>query len=212
MMGVPLARRCDALTERTRVARAIREDTPDAELARLCAEGDERAWAALVHRYRRLVYAIPLRAGFDADGVEEIFHETFARLAEKIGAIRDRERVRSWLVTTARRLTIDEIRRRSAARRRSESEDELEQVPAGDPLPSEALEEIENQHRVRQALLGLAIPCRRLLTMLFYHSSDQPPSYETVAQRLNIPIGSIGPSRARCLARLQAQLAKLDRE
>ena len=190
-----------------KTARAIRDDTPDADLVQLCIEGDERAWAAVVRRYRRLVYAVPLRAGLRSEDVEEVFHETFARLAEKIRSIRDRDRLSSWLVTTARRLTIDTIRRAPASRL-AEGDDELDRLPAEDPLPSETLEELETQHRVRQALLGLGKPCRRLLTMLFYHSSDQPPSYETVAQRLGVPIGSIGPTRARCLTRLRTALEK----
>lgn len=192
-----------------RLTRAIHEETPDADLVQLCVEGDERAWKEVVRRYRRLVYAIPLRAGLRPEDVEEVFHETFARLAEKIGAIRDRSRLSAWLVTTARRLTIDAIRRRPRARS-TESEEDLERIPDPEPLPPEALEEIETRHRVRQAVLRLGNPCRRLLTLLFYRSPDQPPSYEAVAEHLGIPIGSIGPTRGRCLARLRAELEKQD--
>ena len=56
----------------------------DAELARLCAASDERAWEILVRRYRRLVYAIPSRAGLPTEQIEEVFHETFAKLAERM--------------------------------------------------------------------------------------------------------------------------------
>jgi RNA polymerase sigma factor (sigma-70 family) len=199
-----------SVTQRTRTASSIRDDTPDAELVPLCIDGDERAWATLVRRYRRLVYAVPSRAGLEADEVEEVFHQTFARLAERIGSIRDPARVRAWLVTTARRLTIDTIRRRRQSAELSDSEETLGRLPSGDPLPSDALEEIENQHQVRQALLRLGPRCRRLLTSLFYHSSDQPPSYESVSQELGIPIGSIGPTRARCLQQLLTEFTKLE--
>jgi RNA polymerase sigma factor (sigma-70 family) len=107
-------------------------------------------------------------------------------------------------------LTIDTIRRRRQSAELSDSEETLGRLPSGDPLPSDALEEIENQHQVRQALLRLGPRCRRLLTSLFYHSSDQPPSYESVSQELGIPIGSIGPTRARCLQQLLTEFTKLE--
>ena len=87
----------------------------DAGLVRLCVDREELAWAVLVQRFRRLVYAIPVRAGLRDDQAEHVFHETFARLAERIGKLKEPHRVRAWIVTTARRLMIDIIRARASS-------------------------------------------------------------------------------------------------
>ncbi len=177
------------------------EQSPDEELVGLCAGGDEIAWAVLVRRYRRLVFAVPHRAGLDQDRAEEVFQATFAKLAEKIGTLREPGRVRAWVVTTARRLTIDAIRARRERREEADGEEALAAIPDGALLPSEEMERLEAQHLVRLALGRLAAPCRRLLTALF-SGREHPPSYESIAAELDIPVGSIGPTRARCLQKL----------
>lgn len=181
----------------------------DGELVDRCAEGEDLAWDVLVRRYRRLACAVPRRAGLSDEETEEVFQQTFARLAEGIGRIRDRQRIRAWIVTTSRRLSIDAIRRHGNPEVATDSET-LSENPATSPLPPDVLEEAERQHLVRHALLGLGDRCRRLLTLLFYHSSEQPPSYDTVSRELGIPIGSIGPTRARCLERLLTEFKKLE--
>lgn len=187
------------------------ESASDAEIARLCAEGNEKAWAVLVRRYRRLVFTVPYRAGLDTDTAEEIFQSTFAKLATKIRSLKDPGRVRAWVVTTARRLTIDAIRARQASRTDGDAEDALLNVADPQALTSEVLEQIETQHLVRQALARLGGPCRRLLTALFYRT-EGPLSYETIAAELQIPVGSIGPTRSRCLQKLMKEYQALDLE
>jgi RNA polymerase sigma factor (sigma-70 family) len=181
----------------------------DGEIVRLCASGDERAWETLVRRYRRLVYAVPNRAGLPSDEVEEVFHGTFARLAERIGSIRDPERVRPWIVTTAKRMTIDCMRARVDRREVAAPDETL--ALASDPaeLAPDSLERLERQHAVRRALLGLDDRCRRLLTALFYGASEGAPSYEGIGRELGMPIGSIGPTRARCLQKLREEVLRV---
>jgi len=184
------------------VRREELEKLPDGPLVRLCAEGDEEAWETLVRRYRRLVYAIPSRAGLPEDAVEEVFHQTYARLAERIRGLRDPDRVRAWMVTTARRLTIDRIRARRDSREVGLPDEALERFADPQELRPDALERLEEQHLVRQALLRLGERCRRLLIALFYPGGDEPPSYEVIGRELGMPVGSIGPTRARCLKKL----------
>jgi RNA polymerase sigma factor (sigma-70 family) len=184
------------------------ERLEDRDLASLCAEGDELAWGTLIRRFQRLVFAIPMRAGLSEDLAEHVFHETFARLAEGIGALQRPERIRAWIVTTARRLTIDEIRSRAGARR-TQGEEVLDRIEDPAALAPDELTLLETRHLVRQALLRLGDRCRRLLKALFYDESDPPRSYESIASELGMPVGSLGPTRARCLKKLSAELEEI---
>lgn len=183
----------------------------DAELLRGCRRGEEAAWEALLKRYRRLLYAIPRRAGLDEDQSAEIFQDVCATLLEKLDTIEQPERLQAWLVTTAKRKTWRVISRQRAAAlvTYSAADDEADddillQQPDLSPLPDEVLERLNEQHRVRTALTALDERCRKLLTLLFY--TPAPPPYAEVAQALGTSEGSIGPTRARCLQKLLKSL------
>jgi DNA-directed RNA polymerase specialized sigma24 family protein len=72
------------------------------------------------------------------------------------------------------------------------------------PLASEVLKELELQHGMRLQLTRLGERCRRLLLLLFY--ADPAPSYQEISRELGIPVGSIGPTRARCFEKLKELL------
>jgi RNA polymerase sigma factor (sigma-70 family) len=206
----PVPLRAESASERLSARRRELELLDDADLARRCIEGEELAWAALVQRFRRLVYAIPSRAGLRPDQTERVFHETFAKLAERIGSVRDLRRIRAWIVTTARRLTIDEMRARvSAPIGGEEGEQALDRIADPGELAPEELGRLETRHLVRQALLRLEDRCRRILTVLFYDDSDPPRSYSSIAKQLGMPVGSLGPTRARCLEKLAAVVEEI---
>ena len=75
----------------------------DTELVAACREGRAWAWEALVDRYKRLIYSIPLRAGLSADDAADVFQTVFARLVEHLHAIREPQALAAWLITTAKR-------------------------------------------------------------------------------------------------------------
>lgn len=179
----------------------------DLQLVFACRRGDQLAWEKLIRRYQRLIYAIPLRAGLDEDQAAEIFQDVFTTLFQKLNDIEEPERLHAWLVTTARRKTWRAI---SKARPRADANiDEAHEaaaIPDDAPLPDEQLLILEEQHRVRIALSLLDQRCRTLLHLLFY--LPEPPSYVEIAAALGIPEGSIGPTRARCLAKLLRLLKK----
>lgn len=183
----------------------------DTELLRGCRQGEEAAWEALLKRYRRLLYAIPRRAGLDEDQSAEIFQDVCATLLEKLDDIEQPERLQAWLVTTAKRKTWRVISRQRAAAlvtyatEDTETDDLLLQQPDLSPLPDEVLERLNEQHRVRTALTALDERCRKLLTLLFYTAT--PPPYSEIALALGTSEGSIGPTRARCLQKLLKQLS-----
>ena len=187
----------------------IQMEETDLQLVLACRRGDQLAWERLIRRYQRLIYAIPLRAGLDEDHAAEIFQDVFTTLFEKLNDIEQPEKLQAWLVTTTRRKTLHEIFK-AQVRQSQVNTDEPTQVPASirdeAPLPDEQLLILEEQHRIRIALSSLDQRCKTLLEMLFY--LDEPPSYSDIASSLRIPEGSIGPTRARCLAKLLRLLKK----
>ena len=173
----------------------------DKDLLISCRQGNESAWAALVGRYQRLIYAVPRRAGLDEDQAGEVFQEVFVTLFEKMNEINQPDRLHAWLVTTARRKTWRFLSKQRTLRSTPTDEDDEVLVVVDDsPLPDETLMRLEEQHRIRTALGGLDARCQKLLTMLYYEVD--PPPYSEIAALLGAPEGSIGPTRARCLKKL----------
>jgi RNA polymerase sigma factor (sigma-70 family) len=179
----------------------------DKELLMSCRQGNESAWAALVDRYQRLIYAVPRRAGLNEDQAGEVFQEVFVTLFEKMNEINQPDRLHAWLVTTARRKTWRFLsKQRTLQSTPTDEDDEVLVVVDDSPLPDETLVRLEEQHRVRTALGGLDPRCQKLLTMLYYEVD--PPPYSEIAALLGTPEGSIGPTRARCLKKLLKLLGK----
>lgn len=185
--------------------------TSDKALILACRQGDEHAWEVLVNRYQRLIYTIPRRAGLDEDHAAEVFQSTFARLLENLERIRQPDCIHAWLVTTARRETIQLIRRQSSEQSISPTDDadgtyNTEAIPDDRLLPSEELERLEEQHIVRATIQKMDDRCRCLLNLLYYRAD--PLSYSEIAEALDMPEGSLGPTRARCLDKLRRLLAE----
>jgi len=174
----------------------------DRELLIACREGDESAWEVLVERYQRLIYAIPRRAGLNEDQASEVFQEVFSTLLQKLNDITEPDRLHAWLVTTARRKTwrLMSKERRLRPSTDEERDEELTAVVDNAPLPDETLVRLEEQHRIRTALLALDERCQKLLTLLYYR--PDPPSYAAIAEAFGTSEGSIGPTRARCLKKM----------
>jgi RNA polymerase sigma factor (sigma-70 family) len=183
----------------------------DEALVLACRRGDETAWEQLVERYRRLVYAIPRRAGFDEDLAAEVFQRVFVKLLGRLDQIEQPERISAWLVTTARRETWRAGRRERAASVTISlaviDDDDEHGIADAALLPDELLVRLEEQHTLRAAIDSLGERCRMLLTLLFYHPDS--PSYATIATTLGVKVGSIGALRARCLRKLLGVLDEL---
>lgn len=184
-------------------------DATDDELLQGCRQGRADAWSTLVRRYQRLVYTVPRRAGLPDEAAADVFQTTFTRLLENLGRIDDASRVRAWLVTTARRETLRQLELAS----RTVSGDEpgaddgptlLERVPDECPLPEALLSDLQQHDRLRQAVDRLEPRARQFVELLFLQ--EEPLPYSEIAARLGIAEGSIGPTRARVLAKLRALL------
>ena len=182
-------------------------DEDDAALVSRCRRGEAAAWEALVHRYQRLVYAIVRRTGLDDHAAADVFQTVFARLVAHLPRIADPQRLQAWIVTTAKRevlLALRRGRRTVSMTRDDDAGDETAEFDVADdaPLPEDALADLQQQALVRNALDRMDARCRELLLMLFRDDDEKLP-YEEVAQQLGLSVGSIGPTRARCLGKLR---------
>jgi RNA polymerase sigma factor (sigma-70 family) len=183
----------------------------DAALVARCRAGDASAWTALVERYQRLVFAIVLRMGQDEHMAADVFQTVFARLFDQLARIADPSRLQAWIVTTAKREAL--LQRRNSLRNVSMSASDDDDGAAGDwdiadetPIAEQALADLQQLNRVRDALERLEPRCRDLLEMLF-RDEDDLLSYDEIARRLGTSVGSIGPTRSRCLDKLRRMLA-----
>lgn len=181
----------------------------DEELVEACRRGDESAWETIVYKYQNLLFSIPVRAGLRRDLASDVLQEVFTTLFQKIDALEKPEFLRAWLVTTTQHKTIHLIQRES--RGKPKSIDELESTVGFevlDPqmLPDETLIQLEKEKQIEDALTAIDARCRRLLVLLYLDREQAP--YAEIARTLDIPLGSIGPTRARCLEKLIKLLPK----
>jgi RNA polymerase sigma factor (sigma-70 family) len=178
----------------------------DAQLLLACRRGDESAWDALVSRFQRLVSSIPRRAGLSEDAAADIFQEVFLALFEKLDTIKQPERLRTWLITTAKFMTWQFVSRVMIPNKKRfiNYEDEkgkmIFQIPDKGLLPDNILIRLEDQHLVRTVIAGLDERSQTILNMLY--SNEGAASYADVAKQIGVGESSISPLRARCLKKL----------
>lgn len=176
---------------------------PDvAALVRRAADGDHEAWERLVDQFARLIWSITMEFKLVESDAADVVQTTWLRLLEHIDRIQYPDRVGSWLAATAR----NECLRSLAARKRvvlGHDDTDLDHAAAGAPEIDERLLADERDQVVRDALSALPRRWQRLLEMLM---ADPPVPYTEISDQLGLPIGSIGPTRGRCLAQLRVLL------
>ena len=178
-------------------------DAPDvASLVRRAAEGDRHAWEGLVDQYARLIWSITVDFKLTESDAADVAQTTWLRLLQHIDRIEHPDRVGSWLAATAR----NECLRNLAARKRvvlGHEDVELDNAVARGPEIDERLLADERDQVVRDAVSRLPSRWQRLLEMLM---ADPPVPYADISDELGLPVGSIGPTRRRCLTRLRVLL------
>lgn len=180
-----------------------RNQLPDEKLIEACRDGDEGAWMTLVDRYERLVYTVPSRYGLTPAEIDDVFQTVWVSLLNNLDNLREPERVAAWLVTTARRECWEHRRGPEFENTISSNfEDESIDKEVDEPPPEELVMEYRRHEMLRGAIDQLQEQCRRLLWFLYFEATI--PSYAVIAEKLDMPIGSIGPMRARCLKKLRA--------
>ncbi len=175
----------------------------DEELVKACRSGDESAWEAITYKYQNLLYSIPRRAGLGRDLASDVLQEVFTTLYVKLDQIEKPEFLRAWLITTAKHKTIHLISKETRGRPRSIDDDDNDpafEIADKSPLADDALIRLERAAQIESAFTEIDVRCRRLLMMLYLEADKVP--YAEIAETLDIPLGSIGPTRARCLQKL----------
>lgn len=181
----------------------------DADLVRRCRGNDQAAWDMLVDRYQRLIFAVPRRAGLSEEQASDVFQDVFLTLFEKINDIKQPEKIRSWIVTTAKFKSWALVRGSKgfySPETEEEMDAEIASIADKSPLADDVLIELEEQHLIRTALNKLEERCRQILSMIYL--SEPAVSYLEVASAIGVGESSISPLRTRCLKKLQKILTK----
>jgi RNA polymerase sigma factor (sigma-70 family) len=173
-----------------------------AGLVRSAAAGDRGAWERLVEQFERLIWSITADFRLSESDAADVSQTTWLRLLEHIDRIQHPDRVGSWLAATAR----NECLRSLASRKRvvlTEDDEGLIGAGAAGPEVDERILADERDLLVRDALSRLPRRSQRLLELLM---SDPPTSYAEISSEIGLPVGSIGPTRGRCLDQLRVLL------
>lgn len=177
----------------------------DDDLIRACCAGDARTWERLLDKYERLVFSISLNYGLTTDDAADVTQITFTILLQNLNTLPKGIRLAPWLATVARRHTW-----RLLARNRRESVN-AEADLAGDERLGGMIDQSERWELAEWLNYGLSLldeRCRQLLLTLYFDAEQ--PSYAQVADHLKIPVGSIGPTRARCLEQMRQSLRTVE--
>lgn len=192
MTSIPLQRPADP------ARRDGRE--PVTPLVRRAADGDGAAWDALVERYTNLVWSVARSYRLSSADAADVVQTTWMRLVENLGSVHDPERLPGWLATTARRECLKVLRRGGRELVGVLDDTAYDVVDELAPALDASLLEHERDAALWACFGQLTERCQRLLRVLM---ATDPPAYAQVSEAMGMPIGSIGPTRMRCLDRLR---------
>ncbi|MGH8574666.1 MAG: RNA polymerase sigma factor [Gammaproteobacteria bacterium] len=176
-------------------------DNPEeiAELVKRAAAGEREAWDALIQRFNGLIWAIVRKHRLRLADSQDVVQVVWLRLLENLGSLRDPSRVGGWLATTTRHECLRLIR--LGNRMIPAVDDLLESESDPDPSPEDIIATSYHQRAVFEVVRMLDPRCQQLLELSAY----QLP-YQVISELLDMPVGSIGPTRGRCLERLRELL------
>jgi RNA polymerase sigma factor (sigma-70 family) len=172
--------------------------------------GDRAAFDTLVETVTPLMWRTVRGAGLDQVSSEDVLQTVWMSLLHSAGGIRDPQTIVKWLLTSTRRESWRVSRRFRADSAQSGAvfgvdEEELMAVPEQRDGPEDVVFRDDRQHRLWQHVQSLSARCRQLVGVIAF--ADKP-DYAHLAEALGMPVGSIGPTRGRCLAKLRALLAR----
>ncbi len=175
----------------------------DNDLTTRAAEGDPEAWNELVDRYTPLMSTICHQYRLSNHEIEDVFQTVWLTVVEQLGKLREPTALPKWLTTTTARECLRVVTATPRSERlETKLDDALQHVD--DAVIDEWILVAARMAAVRAAFAELPPRCQQLLSMLI---SDPPHSYAEISAELGIPVGSIGPQRARCLDRLRRSIA-----
>jgi RNA polymerase sigma factor (sigma-70 family) len=173
---------------------------------RECLRGDEDAWAALLEKYKNLIFSIPVRQGLASEDAADVFQRVCVLLLAELPHLRRAEALPLWLI----RVTAHECsrwrRQEHPYAARQSAETALARTPDVRPEADEVIAQARQEQALREAMESLPPRCRQLVEMLFYETPARP--YKEIAAALGLAAGSIGFIRGRCLRRLRRELER----
>ena len=169
------------------------------DLVTRARDGDQRAWDDLVARYLGMVHAICRGYRLSSDDAADVNQVVWLRLVEHLGRIRTPDAVGGWIAATARNECLRVIRL-SGRTVLTGDEAHLDHLDVRDTGIDTGLLVYERDRALIAAFARLGGRCQRLLRLLM---ADPPPSYDEIAAALDMPVGSIGPTRGRSLEQLR---------
>ncbi len=178
----------------------------DARLVRECVRGNEAAWAALLAKYKNLIFSIPLRRGLPREDAADVFQRVCLLLLAELPHLRDAKALPMWLIRVTSHECSRWRRQEHPYRARDEADVETADLPDAQPLPEDLLARVGEEQALRDAVRALPPRCRHLIEMLFFEAPARP--YQQIAETLGLAAGSIGFIRGRCLTRLRRELER----
>jgi RNA polymerase sigma factor (sigma-70 family) len=172
------------------------------ELLQLAATGDRTAWDTLVERYEGMLWGIARSHRLDEASASDVVQTTWLRLVEHVDALRNPDALAGWLATTARNECLRVLRHQA---RQVPTEDDRIPADSVPPVDDARLLAAERDAALWRAFAKLTARCQSLLRML---ATEPTPSYDEIGAALGMAVGSIGPTRGRCLDALRERLSK----
>ena len=169
-------------------------------------EGDREPLARLVRNVTPLLWRTVRAQGADNEQAQDVVQNVWLTLVRDIESIRDPHATLQWLLVTARRAAWRTVRRRRDDQLRPEQDDQITEwlVAPGDEAPDVLVVRDERDQALWRHVGALPERCRQLLSLV---AMVDRPDYAVVSRTLGMPVGSIGPTRGRCLAKLRLALA-----
>ena len=184
----------------TTEARPMRNDPTVTDLVIRARNGDSQAWDALVERYAPLVWSICRRYRLGSADAEDVNQSVWLALVDQLAALREPAALPGWLATTTQR-ECGRVLRTARGPQMAWYAPDAEDIPDEQAVTAEEeLLQAERQAALREAFTYLPPSCQQLIGMLI---QDPPVPYAKISTELGIPIGSIGPSRRRCVDKLR---------
>lgn len=176
---------------------------PDRRLVAECRKGNQEAWSALIDKYKRLIYSIPVKYRFSPDEATDIFQAVCLELLSELPKLRNPEALPKWIIQVTAHKCFHGKREKQRTDVKDPNDATFERsTPA---QAEQILREVEDEQNLRQVIAALPERCQELVRMLFFEEPALP--YIEVARALGIATGSIGFIRQRCLERLRKGLA-----
>ena len=176
-----------------------------AELITAARQGDEHSWRTLVHQYQPIINSVCRSYRLKSEEAADVSQTVWLKVTQCLGQLREARALPGWIKTTATRVASNVVRARKqllyVENSIIETNDNVFGLATDDPVPDGRMLQAERRAAVQRGLATLSERHRALLTLL---AADPPIPYKQISERLGVPVGSIGPTRERCLRKLAA--------